>query len=493
MGAIFVSYRRSDSQGEAGRVFDDLVAEFGEDMVFMDVAAIEAGRDFRKVIEESVSQCSVLLVVIGPEWLNAKNESGTKRLDDPTDFVRIETASALRRDIPVIPLLVRGAQMPHPDQLPEALKDLAYRNCCELTHARWRSDLQLLIDALHRVIGNPACRETKATPGKPPSNSPLPLPQTSETFPVSKPFTGIDAAILERLTKDLAVHIGPISEVVVRRLASHCASAEDLCREAAEEIESRAEREEFLLKHGRLLASSSPDKEISRNPSGTVPPERVSPTSKEKQAKSEVARAAPKHLAMARKSLFVAGGTMLAVLLLLAAANHFGRRENRFRYRVGSEGQGAPERGPIARKTYTLSSPAGNQPNSGSSRGAPQASVQTETPSTSAQMKPAVFKPAGGQKFRVPAEVSSSLVVRKVVPDYPRVAQDARVQGAVVLEANISRDGIVREIRGISGSPLLMPAAIDAVKQWQYNPLVLNGKPVEMQTLITINFTLKIP
>jgi hypothetical protein len=88
----------------------------------MDVSAIEAGRDFRKAIEEGVTKCGVLLVVMGPEWLNAKNETGARRLDDPADFVRIETASALRRDIPVIPVLVRGASMPTAEQLPEDLK-----------------------------------------------------------------------------------------------------------------------------------------------------------------------------------------------------------------------------------------------------------------------------------------------------------------------------------------------------------------------------------
>jgi hypothetical protein len=76
LGGIFVSYRRSDSQGEAGRLFDDLVKHFGEQKVFIDVAAIEAGRDFRKAIEEGVVQCGVLLVLIGPEWLNAKDETG---------------------------------------------------------------------------------------------------------------------------------------------------------------------------------------------------------------------------------------------------------------------------------------------------------------------------------------------------------------------------------------------------------------------------------
>jgi hypothetical protein len=150
--SIFISYRRNDTEGEAGRLFDDLISEFGENSVFMDVAAIEAGRDFRKVIDESVSTCGVLLAIVGKNWVDAKDENGNRRLHDPSDFVRLETASALRRDIPVIPVLVRGAKMPRPEDLPDDLRDLAYRNCVELTHARWGSDLQLLLEALRRQL-----------------------------------------------------------------------------------------------------------------------------------------------------------------------------------------------------------------------------------------------------------------------------------------------------------------------------------------------------
>lgn len=152
MRSIFISYRRNDTEGEAGRLFDDLISEFGENSVFMDVAAIEAGRDFRKVIDESVSTCGVLLAIVGKNWVDAKDENGNRRLHDPSDFVRLETASALRRDIPVIPVLVRGAKMPRPEDLPDDLRDLAYRNCVELTHARWGSDLQLLLEALRRQL-----------------------------------------------------------------------------------------------------------------------------------------------------------------------------------------------------------------------------------------------------------------------------------------------------------------------------------------------------
>jgi beta-lactam-binding protein with PASTA domain len=153
--SIFISYRRDDAEGEAGRLFDDLVVEFGEQSVFMDVSTIEAGRDFRKVIDESVSTCGVLLALIGITWIDTKNETGQRRLDDPADFVRLETASALRRDIPVIPVLLRGTKMPRAEKLPNDLKDLAYRNGVELTHARWNSDVQLLIKSLHQLLDSP--------------------------------------------------------------------------------------------------------------------------------------------------------------------------------------------------------------------------------------------------------------------------------------------------------------------------------------------------
>jgi hypothetical protein len=115
MGSIFLSYRREDSEGQAGRLYDDLVAVFGSDSVFMDVAAIQPGRDFRKSIDQSLNSCGVFLSLIGKSWLTAKDTSGQRRLDDSADFVRIETAAALKRDIPVIPVLVQGASAPKRD------------------------------------------------------------------------------------------------------------------------------------------------------------------------------------------------------------------------------------------------------------------------------------------------------------------------------------------------------------------------------------------
>lgn len=155
MDSIFLSYRREDSEGQAGRLYDDLVAVFGSDSVFMDVAAIQPGRDFRKSIDQSLNSCGVFLSLIGKSWLTAKDTSGQRRLDDPADFVRIETGAALKRDIPVIPVLVQGASAPKPDQLPDDLKELAFRNAVELTHPRWDSDIQVLIKALRPHISQP--------------------------------------------------------------------------------------------------------------------------------------------------------------------------------------------------------------------------------------------------------------------------------------------------------------------------------------------------
>lgn len=158
--AIFISYRRDDTEGEAGRLFDDLSRFFGESTVFMDVAGINPGADFRKAIDDNIASCGVLLAVIGPHWATIADSAGVRRLDNPDDFVRLEVASALAREIAVIPVLVHDAKMPRPEELPENLRDLAYRNSVELTHARWNSDVQLLINALGRYVSPSAELDT---------------------------------------------------------------------------------------------------------------------------------------------------------------------------------------------------------------------------------------------------------------------------------------------------------------------------------------------
>ena len=110
---IFISYRRhGEGAGYGGRIADNLVEKFGAEQCFRDVADIESGVDFVKTIQEAVSACEILIVVIGPDWISQKLQLGGRRLDDPRDFVRLEVAAALDRDIRVIPVLVGGATMP---------------------------------------------------------------------------------------------------------------------------------------------------------------------------------------------------------------------------------------------------------------------------------------------------------------------------------------------------------------------------------------------
>jgi len=181
MRPIFISYRRDDTEGQAGRLFEHLREVFGADNVFMDVATLEPGVDFRRAIEKSTASCGVLLALIGRNWLTLVDSQGQRRLDDPSDFVRLETAAALKRDIPVVPVLVQGAPMPRADQLPADLQDLAFRNSVELTHARWDSDVELLSEGLRKLLARDAGPEDDAAvaPIGVPSGRTLPRPRAS--------------------------------------------------------------------------------------------------------------------------------------------------------------------------------------------------------------------------------------------------------------------------------------------------------------------------
>jgi len=125
---IFISYRRDDSRDVTGRIYDRLIRDFGEGRIFRDIDSLPIGLDFRKHVDERLSNCDVCLVVIGDGWLKITDGKGQRRIDDPRDHVRIEIETALRRTIPVVPVLVGGASMPTVEELPEGLQDLAFRN-----------------------------------------------------------------------------------------------------------------------------------------------------------------------------------------------------------------------------------------------------------------------------------------------------------------------------------------------------------------------------
>jgi formylglycine-generating enzyme required for sulfatase activity len=146
---IFISYRRDDSAGHTGRLYDSLAAKFGEAQIFMDVDHIEPGQDFVEVIEGAVSSCDVLIAVIGRDWITVRGRT-TRRLDDPKDFVRLEIGAALKQDILIIPVLVEGAVMPRVQDLPPDLAELVRRNALDVSDVRWRHDVDRLIKVLDK-------------------------------------------------------------------------------------------------------------------------------------------------------------------------------------------------------------------------------------------------------------------------------------------------------------------------------------------------------
>ena len=148
MAGIFISYRRDDSAGHAGRLYDRLSDHFGPDQVFMDIDTIRPGQDFVEAVRQAVGGCDGLVAIIGREWLTISDATGARRLDDPEDLVSLEIATALERGIRVVPVLVQGASMPTAADFPESLKGLAHRNAQEVSDRSFRSDVQSLIEAL---------------------------------------------------------------------------------------------------------------------------------------------------------------------------------------------------------------------------------------------------------------------------------------------------------------------------------------------------------
>jgi len=148
MAGIFISYRREDTAAEARLLFDGLAIRFGVNMVFMDVEKIGVGRDFHQVIRETTSSCNVLLAVIGKKWIDIRNDAGGRRLDDSTDLLRTEIATAFKGNLLVIPVLVQGASLPAVGQLPSELRFLAGLNAIALRHDAWSSDIERLARAL---------------------------------------------------------------------------------------------------------------------------------------------------------------------------------------------------------------------------------------------------------------------------------------------------------------------------------------------------------
>jgi hypothetical protein len=157
--AIFLSYRRSNTSGYAGRLADSLEKHFGAGSVFQDVEAIAPGSNFAQTIDAAIARCQVLVVLIGDTWLTERGADGQPRLSDPSDFVRLEVAAGLRAGIRVIPVLVRGARMPAESALPDDLKPLVRLQGLELSDTRWDYDVERLARVMRALTGGRLARK----------------------------------------------------------------------------------------------------------------------------------------------------------------------------------------------------------------------------------------------------------------------------------------------------------------------------------------------
>jgi Sulfatase-modifying factor enzyme 1/TIR domain len=165
-GQIFISYRREDSSASAGRIYDRLSGRFPSNRIFIDVDNIAPGVDFVTAIQKSVGSCDVLISVVGKRWLTATDEDGKRRLDDADDFVRLEIATALKRGIRVIPVLVDSASMPRSGDLPDELKSLVRLQALKVSQDRFRSDSEPLIAAVEQALKQARAERRRRGSGK---------------------------------------------------------------------------------------------------------------------------------------------------------------------------------------------------------------------------------------------------------------------------------------------------------------------------------------
>jgi hypothetical protein len=187
---VFISYRRDDSKYQARMIHEAFCHVLSREDVFMDVDSIPPGANFRKILGDWVGKCDVLLALVGPGWIDATDgKTGRRRLDNPSDFVRIEIGEALARDIPVVPVLIDGAPMPNIDLLTDDLKGLVDRQAEVVEYRTFEADVEGLIKklGLTQRLGQPGgSRPGPAAEPSPPG--PIPEPPAERGGAKVKPW-----------------------------------------------------------------------------------------------------------------------------------------------------------------------------------------------------------------------------------------------------------------------------------------------------------------
>lgn len=215
-GRIFISYRRQDSAYPAGWLYDRLAEKFGPDQIFKDIDSIELGDDFVDTITNAVGSCDILLALIGQKWVDIAGADGTRRLDEPDDFVRLEIEAALERKVLLIPILVDGAEMPRGDELPPSIAAMVRRHALELSPNRFRADTDRLLETMDRTLTGLRDAETapmaavdepiqEPEPGGWPAASTLPEPVQGDASTISRRPLLIAAAAVAVVVAVIAI------------------------------------------------------------------------------------------------------------------------------------------------------------------------------------------------------------------------------------------------------------------------------------------------
>ncbi len=157
-GGVFISYRREGSAASARLIRNGLARSLGSENIFFDVDSTPLGTDFTETLNQRLAVCHALIAVIGKDWTSTTDQENRRRIDNPSDYVRVEIETALMRSIPVIPTLVQGAPMPRPEDLPETLKKLTDMQGLELSDSNFNSDIKRLINGVRAIMTDYASR-----------------------------------------------------------------------------------------------------------------------------------------------------------------------------------------------------------------------------------------------------------------------------------------------------------------------------------------------
>ena len=331
MPRLFISYRRADTIADVGRLYDrlKLVRDYERGGIFRDMDGIAAGKDFTEAVRAAINLTDVMLVVIGPDWLNSGKETGRRRLDNTDDPVREEITAALTARVPLLPVLVRKADMPKANDLPDPIRPLILVNAAELSDSHYNFDFAALQQAITELVEtaaeNPRKREIQTTPESYYRIGMHYLMKKEEGFRLANASLRKAARLLPEMT---GAHRGLCTSLQLEAHAMLVANNFGLARELIEEVEEHAK----LATQGRdddpqLLAQLGYNrKELAQAYLGINRPEAASEPIQKARAHFELALALDPHDVSALNGMgsmaFIAGAYDQAIAYSTKALEH---------------------------------------------------------------------------------------------------------------------------------------------------------------------------